>query len=51
MELQERENEMLGFYAFRTFYYSKPERIEAREVINEDLKKLLDENKISKESM
>lgn len=47
MELQEREKEMLGFYAFRIGYYSKPERIEAREAINEDLNDLLDENKIS----
>ena len=47
MELQEREKEMLLFYAFRIGYYSKPERTEAREAINEDLNDLLDENKIS----
>lgn len=47
MELQEREKQMLGFYAFRIGYYSKPERIEAREAINEDLNYLLDKNKIS----
>lgn len=38
---------MLGFYAFRIGYYSKPERIEARKAINEDLNYLLDKNKIS----
>ncbi|AXY83846.1 hypothetical protein KMC93_gp02 [Lactococcus phage vB_Llc_bIBBp6/4] len=47
MELQEREKEMLMFYAFRIGYYSKPERIEAREEINEDLNDLLSEDKIS----
>ncbi len=47
MKLQEREKEMLWIYAFRIGYYSKPERIEAREAINEDLNDLLDENKIS----
>lgn len=47
MELQEREKQMLGFYAFRIGYYSKPERIEARKAINEDLNYLLDKNKIS----
>lgn len=49
MELQEREKEMLGFYAFRIGYFSKPERIEAREAINEDLNDLLEEGKLSKE--
>lgn len=47
MELQEREKEVLCFYAFRIGYCSKPERIEMREAINEDLNDLLDENKIS----
>lgn len=47
MELQEREKQTLGFYAFRIGYYSKPERIEARKAINEDLNYLLDKNKIS----
>ena len=47
MELQEREKEALWFYAFKSGHYSKPERIEAREAINENLNDLLDENKIS----
>lgn len=47
MELQRREKDMLGFYAFASGLLSKSERIEAREAINEDLNDLLDENKIS----
>lgn len=49
MELQEREKVMLMFYAFRIGYYSKPERIEARKEINEDLNDLLEKDKLSKE--
>lgn len=47
MELQRREKELLGFYAFAIGLLSKSERIGAREAINEDLNDLLDENKIS----
>ena len=46
MELQEREKVMLMFYAFRIGYYSKPERIEARKAINEDLNDLLEKDKL-----
>ena len=47
MELQRREKDMLMLYTFVNSMLSKPERIEAREAINEDLNDLLDENKIS----
>lgn len=47
MELQRREKDILGFYAFVSGLLSKSERIEARAAINEDLNDLLDENKIS----
>ncbi len=47
MELQRREKDMLVLYTFVNSMLSKPERIEAREAINEDLNDLLDENKIS----
>ena len=49
MELQEREKVMSMFYAFRIGYYSKPERIEARNAINEDLNDLQEKDKLSKD--
>ena len=49
MELQKREKQMLGLYAFASGLLSKSERIEAREAINEDLNDLLEERKLSEE--
>lgn len=49
MELQKREKQMLGLYAFASGLLSKSERIEAREAINEDLNDLLKEEKLNKE--
>lgn len=49
MELQKREKQMLGFYAFVSGLLSKSERIEAREAINEDLNDLLKEGKLIEE--
>lgn len=49
MELQKREKQMLGLYAFASGLLSKSERIEAREAINEDLNDLLEEGKLNEE--
>lgn len=49
MELQKREKQTLGLYAFASGLLSKSERIEAREAINEDLNDLLEEGKLSEE--
>ena len=49
MELQKREKQMLGLYAFASGLLSKSERIEAREAINEDLNDLLKEGNLSEE--
>lgn len=49
MELQKREKQMLGLYAFASVLLSKSERIEAREAINEDLNDLLEEGELSEE--
>lgn len=49
MELQKREKQMLGFYAFVSGILSKPERVEARKAINEDLNNLLAEGKLNEE--
>lgn len=49
MELQKREKQKLGLYAFASGLLSKSERIEAREAINEDLNDLLKEGKLNEE--
>lgn len=49
MELQEREKEILGFYAFVSSMLSKSERVEARKEINKDLSNLLEEEELNEE--
>lgn len=49
MELQEREKEILGFYAFVSSMLSKSERVEARKGINKDLSNLLEEEELNEE--
>lgn len=49
MELQKREKQILGLYAFASGLLSKSKRIEGREAINEDLNDLLEEGKLSEE--